>query len=83
MRKVLLQLALLPLLAFGQSLSSPDGKYVIGIDGMTYTITYNNKVIVERSQLGVDIDNRLFESALAVPRGENENWCSDLQLKGD
>ena len=83
MRKVLLQLALLPLLAFGQSLSSPDGKYVIGIDGMTYTITYNNKVIVERSQLGVDIDNRMFESALAVPRGENENWCSDLQLKGD
>lgn len=83
MRKVLLQLALLPLLAFGQSLSSPDGKYVIGIDGMTYTITYNNKVIVERSQLGVDIDNRLFESALAVPRGENENWCSDLQLKGE
>lgn len=83
MRKVLLQLALLPLLAFGQSLSSPDGKYVIGIDGMTYTITYNNKVIVERSQLGVEIDNRLFESALAVPRGENENWCSDLQLKGE
>lgn len=83
MRKVLLQLALLPLLAFGQNLSSPDGKYVIGIDGMTYTITYNNKVIVERSQLGVDIDNRLFESALAVPRGENENWCSDLQLKGE
>lgn len=83
MRKVLLQLALLPLLAFGQSLSSPDGKYVIGIDGMTYTITYNNKVIVERSQLGVDIDNRLFESALAVPRGENENWCSDLQLKSE
>lgn len=83
MRKVLLQLALLPLIAFGQSLSSPDGKYVIRIDGMTYTITYNNKVIVERSQLGVDIDNRLFESALAVPRGENENWCSDLQLKGE
>ena len=83
MRKVLLQLALLPILAFGQSLSSPDGKYVIGIDGMTYTITYNNKVIVERSQLGVNVDNRLFESALAVPRGENENWCSDLQLKGE
>ncbi len=83
MRKVLLQLVLLPLLAFGQSLSSPDGKYVIGIDGMTYTITYNNKVIVERSQLGVNVDNRLFESALAVPRGENENWCSDLQLKSE
>ncbi len=83
MRKVLLLLALLPLFAFGQSLSSPDGKYTIAIDKMTYTITYNNKVIVERSQLGVDIDNRLFESALGVPRGENENWCSDLELKGE
>jgi alpha-glucosidase len=83
MKKVLFLLSLLPLFALGQSLSSPDGKYTINMDGMTYTITYNNKVIVERSQLGVDIDNRLFESALAVPRGENENWCSDLELKGE
>ena len=83
MKKVLFLLSLLPLFALGQSMSSPDGKYTINMDGMTYTITYNNKVIVERSQLGVDIDNRLFESALAVPRGENENWCSDLELKGE
>lgn len=83
MRKVLLFLAFVPLFAIGQTLSSPDGKYTIVIDRMTYTITYNNKVIVEKSQLGVDIDNRLFESALAVPRGENENWCSDLELKGE
>lgn len=83
MKKVLFLLSLLPLFALGQSLSSPDGKYTINMDGMTYTITYNNKVIVEKSQLGVDIDNRLFESALAVPRGENENWCSDLELKGE
>ena len=83
MKKVLFLLSLLPLFALGQSLSSPDGKYTINMDGMNYTITYNNKVIVERSQLGVDIDNRLFESALAVPRGENENWCSDLELKGE
>ena len=66
-----------------QSVSSPDGKYTISIDGMTYCVTYNNKVIIEKSQLGVDIDNRLFESALGVPRGIHENWCSDLQLKGE
>ena len=66
-----------------QSLSSPDGKYTMSIDGMTYRVLYNNKVIIERSQLGVDIDNRLFESALAVPRGEYQNWCSDLELKGE
>lgn len=64
------------------SVSSPDGKYVITVDGMTYSVTYNNKVIIEKSQLGVDIDNRLFESALGVPRGIHENWCSDLQLNG-
>ncbi|MBQ4146686.1 MAG: glycoside hydrolase family 97 N-terminal domain-containing protein, partial [Prevotella sp.] len=81
MRKVLLFIALFPLLALAQQLSSPDGKYSVAIDEMTYYVTYNHKVIVEKSRLGVDIDNRLFESALAVPRGENNDWCSDLELK--
>lgn len=66
-----------------QQLSSPDGKYTIAVDGMTYCITYNNKVLIEKSQLGIDIDNRLFESALAVPRGAYKNWCADLDLKGE
>ena len=81
MRKVFLFIALFPLLALAQQLSSPDGKYSVAIDEMTYYVTYNHKVIVEKSRLGVDIDNRLFESALAVPRGENNDWCSDLELK--
>lgn len=72
---------LLPLSA--QQVSSPDGQYVMTIDGMTYRVTYNHKVIIEKSQLGVDIDNRLFESALGVPRGEHKNWCGDLQLMGE
>lgn len=75
-------LFLLPSLK-AQSLSSPDGKYTISVDGMTYCITYNNKVLIEKSQLGIDIDNRLFESALAVPRGAYKNWCADLELKGE
>jgi alpha-glucosidase len=62
-------------------LSSPDGKYTITIEGMTYGLTFNNKVVVDHGLLGVDIDNRLFESALAVPRGVHENWCSDLTLE--
>ena len=69
--------------AFAQSVSSPDGKYIVCIDGMTYSVTFNGKTIIEQSQLGVDIDNRLFESALGVPRGIYENWCSDLKLKGE
>ena len=78
---VLLSLCSVSLLA--QSVSSPDGKYMVRIDGMTYSVTFNGKTIIEQSQLGVDIDNRLFESALGVPRGIHENWCSDLQLKGE
>ena len=64
-----------------QSLTSPDGKYVITVDGMTYSVTYSNQVIIEPSRMGVDIDNRLFESALGVPRGVHDNWCSDLVLE--
>ena len=69
------------MLAMAQTLTSPDGKYVFSIDGMTYRVTYNKNVVVEKSQLGVEIDNRLFESALAVPRGTHENWCQDLVQK--
>jgi len=83
MKKTLFLLAFLPMLSMAQQVSSPDGKYTISVDGMTYSVTYNHKVIIEKSQLGVDIDNRLFESALAVPRGIHENWCSDLVLKGE
>ena len=72
---------LLPLSISAQQLSSPDGKFTITIEGMTYRVTYDHKVVVEQGQLGVDIDNRLFESALAVPRGVHDNWCSDLTLK--
>ena len=63
------------------ALTSPDGKYTITVDGMTYSVTFGGKTIIEKSQLGVDIDNRLFESALAVPRGVHENWCEDLVQK--
>ena len=49
---------------------------------MTYSVMFNGKTIIEKSRLGVDIDNRLFESALAVPRGEYKDWSSDLELRG-
>ena len=75
--------ALLPLAVSATDLSSPDGKYTMTVDGMTYSVVFNGKTIIERSLLGVDIDNRLFESALAVPRGEYKDWSSDLQLKGE
>lgn len=80
MRKTFLVFACMPLLLFAQQLSSPDSCYSITVEGLTYRVAYHNKVIIPHGQLGVDIDNRLFESALAVPRGVHKNWCSDLEL---
>ena len=76
--------SLLPLTVSAQQISSPDGSYIVTIgEGMNYSVSYNGKKIVEQSQLGVNIDNRLFESALGVPRGVHDNWSSDLELKGE
>lgn len=65
------------------SLSSPDGQYTISINGMTYSVNYCGKTIINTSRLGIDIDNRLFESALGIPRGIHENWCSDFILTSE
>ena len=82
MKQLILSIfAFLPLATSAAEIMSPDGKYLVNIDGMTYSVMFNGKTIIEKSQLGVDIDNRLFESALGVPRGTHENWCGDLQLK--
>lgn len=87
MRHLLLAFSTFLVLSSGsvsaQSVSSPDGNYEVRVDGMTYTVTYRGKTIIERSRLGVDIDNRLFESALAVPRGESADWCADLEQRGE
>lgn len=71
------------LLSKAATVTSPNGCFVVTIEDLTYHIIYNNKVIIEKSQLGVDIDNRLFESALGVPRGEFQNWCGDLEQRGE
>ena len=85
MRQFILFLCgLLPIIVTAQTISSPDGSYVLTMgNSMTYSISFKGKKIVEKSQMGVEIDNRLFESALGVPRGVHENWCSDLELKGE
>ena len=86
MRRIalILLLLLLPLAVSAQRISSPDGRFQVAVgNDMTYTVSFKGKEIVQQSQLGVDIDNRLFESALGVPRGEHENWCGDLKLKGE
>ncbi len=69
--------------AHAVKLTSPNGQYEVSVDGMTYTVKFAGRTIVEPSQLGIDVDNRLFESALGVPRGEHLNWCADMVLKGE
>ena len=64
-------------------LTSPNGQYVVSIEGMSYTVKFAGRTIIEPSQLGIDVDNRLFESALGVPRGEHLDWCADMVLKGE
>lgn len=82
-RKLLLLFICLPVVTVAQQLSSPDGKYRVTVKDMSYSIVYGDEVIIENSQLGVDIDNRLFESALAVPRGIYQDWSRDLILKSE
>lgn len=78
---ILLLLLVISAMANAQQLSSPDGRYTLRLDGLHYALQFDGNALVEGS-LGVDIDNRLFESALGVPRGEYLNWSSDLELKG-
>ncbi len=50
---------------------------------LSYSVAYKGELVVEKSQLGVLIENQLFESALAVPNEEGvENWCENLRLIG-
>lgn len=70
-------------------LISPDGKYVFEVyqkespnksKQLYYTLSYNNKTVIEESELGVLIDNKLFESALGIPNDTLTVWGENLVL---
>lgn len=74
-----------------KELRSPDGRYLAtfyqrqydgGRRAMFYTLHYCDSLIIGESELGVDIDNQLFESALGI---ENDScaWMDRLQLTGE
>jgi alpha-glucosidase len=74
-----------------QKLSSPDGAYefsfyqkqiAVGEKQMYYTLSYKGKPVVEESELGVLIENQLFESALAVPNDTCKVWGENLNYTG-
>lgn len=69
--------------------TSPDGKYVFDFyqkqyknktKQLFYTISYNGKSVIEESELGILIENRLFESALAIPNDTLSIWCENLSF---
>lgn len=68
------------------SVASPDSNFVFSFTQnrgkMTYSVKFNDKEIVRPSEMGVEIDNRLFESALAVPHDSCRHWCENLTLSG-
>lgn len=68
---------------------SPDGKLEFVFtqtNKMSYFVTYGGKSVIAPSRLGVAIENKLLESALAVPNEDKwfrgEGWCDNLQYVG-
>ena len=76
----------------GQKLTSPDGAYEFtfyqkqlspGKKQMYYMLSYKGKVVIKESELGVLIENQLFESALGVPNDTCRLWCENLSFIGE
>lgn len=70
-------------------ISSPDGNFTFsfyqktipeGKKQMYYSVNYKNKPVVLESELGLKVENQLFESALAIPNDESKLWCENLNL---
>lgn len=65
-------------------LTSPNGDYIFRFEQknqrLWYTVDYKGERIIGQSEMGLDIDNRLFESALGIPNEEATVWVSNLLL---
>ena len=74
-----------------QKLFSPDGSYEFtfyqkeirnSIKQLYYSIKYKNKPVVLESEMGVQIQNQTFESALGIPNDTCGIWCENLNFTG-
>lgn len=75
---------------FEKKLSSPDKNYefviqqkqdISGANSFTYHLSFKGKVVVLESELGVLIENKTIESALAVPNDTCKVWGENLKFK--
>lgn len=71
-------------------LSSPDSNYSFsfyqktnseGKKQMYYQLVYKNMPVILESELGVLVENQLFESALAIENDTSKLWCENLDFK--
>ncbi len=55
----------------------PDNKRV-----MYYTVSYETKAVIGESQMDLQMDNHLSESAMALKVDQHEKWCENLKVTG-
>ena len=74
-----------------QTLSSPDGNYVFTFyqesispakKQMYYDLSYKGKTVINKSELGIQIQNRILEDALGIPNDSCTNWCENMNFTG-
>lgn len=56
----------------------------IGADGqhhLYYTVSYRNKTVITESRLGLELDNKVWELALAENIERKDKWYHDLQFR--
>lgn len=72
-------------------LHSPDGNYLFSFyqkkqedhtRQMYYAVSFKGKEVMLESEMGVLIENHLFESALGIPNDECKHWGDNLELIG-
>lgn len=72
------------------NIRSPDQRYEMkiyqkqltnGKKQLYYSLHYQNKPVVEESELGILIENQLFESALGIENDTSTLWCENLDFK--
>ncbi|HET9570683.1 MAG TPA: glycoside hydrolase family 97 catalytic domain-containing protein [Bacteroidales bacterium] len=71
------------------SLNSPDGKQIVtfyqkvdikGVKSLWYKVDFDGQPIVLESKLDIQIDNHIWELALAKKYDQPDNWCDILSF---
>ncbi len=72
-----------------EMLLSPNGDFKFtfhqeplssGGSELTYSVWFKGTEIIKDSKMGVEIENKLLESALGVPNESVDFWCQNLKL---